>query len=101
MFIDNRKRIARFVKRVPDMRGDVALYQLTVPLDERDFRGRLVKRHRYVIVCSVMQPHTGMETYICPANEQGKQIGFGKLKGSYKGGMNRVKALQNAGYEVE
>jgi len=43
---------------------------------------------------------SGPETYIFPANGNGKVLSFLELEGSYRGGLNHFKALEGAGYVV-
>jgi hypothetical protein len=54
----------------------------------------------YVVVSAVDAQYTGIETYIFPANEHGKIVCWGELKGSMKGTLSHAEALANAGYTI-
>jgi hypothetical protein len=41
------------------------------------------------------------ETYIFPADSEGAVLHYGELDGSYQGGMDKNKALADAGYTIE
>lgn len=43
---------------------------------------------------------SGPETYIFPANEDGKVVHWAELEGSFRGGLDHERALRNAGFEV-
>lgn len=67
-----------------------SLYELTPPLNG----------HRYVIVSGVRvmgEP----ETYIFPAEPDGQVTRWAELPGSFKGAIDHVEALREAGYEIE
>lgn len=56
--------------------------------------------HEYVVssnshISSIVPP----ETYIFPADKDGKITDWGELDGSFKGDYDHVQALKNAGYE--
>ena len=78
---------ATFVKSV-EGQGHKALYKLNPPLEG----------HEFVVVSSVHAMFTGPETYIFPADKNGKVTNWGELPGSYRGGLNHIKALEDAGY---
>lgn len=59
------------------------------------------KSTEYVIVSAANVYFSGPETYIFPADEEGKIVDWGELEGSYKGGPSHERALRNAGYEVK
>lgn len=65
-------------------------YRLSEPLDG----------HNIVVVSATNVPYSGPETYIFPGDDTGKITGWGELEGSYKGGLDHTKALENAGYTV-
>ena len=73
------------------MRGNASLYRLTPPL----------QKHKYVIVSAVVAPYSGAETYIFPANKQGEVTDWGELEGSFRGSLDHLTALENAGYDIE
>lgn len=57
--------------------------------------------NEYVVVSAVVAMFSGPETYIFPADKNGKITSFGELEGSYRGGMSHESALGNAGYEIQ
>lgn len=85
---------ATHMKPVDGMRGDARLYRLDPPL--ADYDGDV---HEFVIVSAVVAD-SGPETYIFPADESGKITDWLEMPGSFKGALDHVAALANAGYEV-
>jgi hypothetical protein len=75
------------------MAGDARHYRLSEPLEGNEH-----------VVVSAVEHYFGftpiIETYIFPADEKGKVIGWGELPGSFQGDTNHEKALSRAGYEV-
>lgn len=65
------------------------LYKLSVPL----------KSYEYVVVSASDIPDIP-ETYIFGSDNQGMVKDWSELPGSFRGEMNHIKALKNAGYEV-
>ncbi len=81
---------------LPDFNGHAAHYRLSVPLGksyDEDF-----KPVSDVVVSAV----TGWahETYIFPADENGKVTAWGELPGSIKGTTSHEEALKEAGYAI-
>lgn len=66
-----------------------SLYKLNPPLDGKDF-----------VVVSASSSFINEEVYIFPSNETGKILSFIELEGSYKGGLDHEKALNNMGYSL-
>jgi len=52
------------------------------------------------VIVSAAAPNSEPETYIFPANREGKALNMIELSGSFKGELNHVRALENAGYKV-
>jgi hypothetical protein len=84
------KYIARKIKRVAGI-GEKILWELCPPLEGYGF----------IITSAVINPYSGAETYIFPANSQGEMLGWLELKGSYRGGLSHSAALIRAGYIPE
>jgi hypothetical protein len=70
--------------------GDAALYRVEPPHEG----------HEYVVVSAVVVPCSGPETYIFGCDSLGKASDFSALGGSFRGQLDHVAALSNAGYEV-
>lgn len=83
-------KTAKFIRALDGFIGEAALFKLSEPLEGHD----------HVVVSATVVPFTGPETYIFPANPDGRVKDYGELAGSYRGGLNIAEALENAGYEV-
>jgi hypothetical protein len=83
-----------------DFNGQAHCYRLDPPLKWRDWRNDLEHAAEFVVVSATVAMYSGPETYIFPSDENGKVINWGELDGSFKGALNHVTALRNAGYEV-
>jgi len=97
-------KTAKLIKeKLDDFIGHANLYKLShsikydKPWNEID---PPAKKTKYVIVSAVSAMITGPETYIFPANSKGEIIDWGELDGSFKGGLDHSKALQNAGFSI-
>lgn len=91
---------ATFVKSL-DWRGDARLYRLSAPVDVDEYGGHGVKTTDFVVVSAVaMKSHGICETHIFPSDAEGKPYNFLELAGSFQGGLDHARALNNAGYEV-
>lgn len=55
---------------------------------------------QYIVVSATVVPSSGPETYIFPADENGKITDWGELPGSYRGGLDHAQALMNGGFEI-
>jgi hypothetical protein len=75
--------------------GDARLYRLSAPLT--DDAGNPTE---YVIVSATFALYSGPETYIFPANADGKVTNWGELPGSFQGCLDHEAALGGAGYTV-
>lgn len=90
---------ATFVRRLQEWRSEAHLYRLDPPApygwgDEP----RPTTDH--VIVSAVFAPFSGEETYIFPATAAGEAIEMGEMDGSFRGGLDHKRALQEAGYKI-
>lgn len=92
---------AEFIKFLDNYTGDARLYKLTTPIikegwDEED----PPQTYKYVVVSATVVMFSGPETYIFGADKDGKVLDWCELNGSFRGGLDHTKALENAGYEV-
>ena len=80
------------IKNVKEAQGRACLYELSEPLGG----------YEYVIVSAVKSRLTDIdgETLIFGSDETGKIKSFLELPGSYNGGMDHQKALNDAGYDI-
>ncbi len=83
---------AKAIKNVKETQGQACLYELSEPLGG----------YEYVVVSAVKSRLTDMdgETLIFGSDETGKIKSFLELPGSYNGGMDHQKALNDAGYDI-
>ena len=81
---------ARYKRTLEGFAGIAKLYQLTPPIDTAI---------KFVVV-SATDGYSGPETYIFPADRQGRVTHWGELAGSFRGSLDHEKALRNAGYTV-
>ena len=88
------RRTATFIMDVEraEVRGDQRLYKVDPPMVDDDGES-----HEYVVVSAV----TGWfeETYIFPADENGRITDWGELEGSTGGIYDHAGALGAAGYD--
>ena len=76
---------------LPDFQGHAALYRVNPPHEGNEF----------VIASAVNAIYTGPETYLFPADADGRVIGWwNELEGSYRGGLSHAIALGRAGYSI-
>ncbi|HAM40550.1 MAG TPA: hypothetical protein DCP69_04245 [Candidatus Omnitrophica bacterium] len=95
------KRTAALVKELTGFSGKAILYRLSPPMTWESWgEDNKPTEHTttHVVVSAVFAPYTGPETYIFPADKDGKVIDWGELDGSYRGGLDHEAALSNAGY---
>ena len=94
---------ATFVKDLKGWLGIAKLYKLSksvkfdIPYAEDDLPA---KETSFVIVSSAVSMVTGPETFVFPADEEGKVMSWGELKGSFRGNPDHKKALRRAGYKM-
>jgi hypothetical protein len=92
--IDMRKS-AVAVKSIKEAKGVACLYKLSEPL----------VGYEYVVVSAARDASNNYEeqigeTFIFGSDESGKIKSFLELPGSYKGGLDHQKALNDAGYDI-
>lgn len=85
---------AKMIRQLDGWTGDAALYELSKPITDRDGL-----KHKFVIASATLVLGSP-ETYLFPANAEGKCLDFGELTGSYRGGLSHTKALLGAGFAV-
>ena len=96
-------KTATFVEDRNGWNGHASLYKLSHAVEyngPRSDNDPPAKRTQYVIVSAVVAPATGEETYVFPADAQGKVLSWTELDGSYRGGMSHTEALWQAGFEL-
>ena len=89
------RKSAIAVKNIKEARGRACLYKLSDPL----------MGYEYVVVsaakdCKDNYDNMTGETFIFGSDELGKIKSFLELPGSYKGGLDHQKALNDAGYDI-
>ena len=84
---------ATFIKQLKKgFKGDARLYKLDPPLLDIE----------YVVVSATIPVFGGgPETYIFKSSNTGEVKYWGELEGSFRGGLDHIKALAGMGYEVE
>ena len=94
------KKIATKIKRLEDFTGEAWLYRLSPPIIVKaDYDGGFNGEVEYIVVSATVALYSGAETYIFPANDKGEVVDWGELDGSYRGGLDHIKALREAGYK--
>lgn len=100
MSCDENKKTATFVKKIEGWIGDARLFRLSAPMsydeDSEDENSKSETDH--VIVSAVAT--FGDETFIFPATADGEVLNMCEMVGSFKGNLDHVQALRNAGYEI-
>jgi hypothetical protein len=89
-------KTAKLIMNIKGWRGDARLYKLSEPVEYNAEE----KKTKFVIVSAVHTSFSGSETYIFPANKDGAVTDWGELEGSFRGGLDHVVALENAGFTV-
>ncbi len=90
-------KTAKLIKTLNDKHyKQQALYELSEPL--KDFNEE--KEFKFVVV-SAINNEFGIETYVFGADKDGNITDWGELPGSFKGSMDLVGALGEAGYAIE
>lgn len=90
---------ATFIKNWYNGVADQSLYRLDDPVSYKD-ENDAEQSTEYVVVSAAIAMFTGPETYIFPADEDGKVLDWGELEGSYRGGLDKKSALEGAGWVV-
>ena len=95
------KGVATFIKDIKNWKGDAQLFKLDskVPYDYNYDKEVMEKETQYVIVSAVVA-YSGPETYIFPADRNGKFLDWGELNGSFQGGLDHKKALNGLGFKI-
>lgn len=90
------------LRKVPGFKGVAFLYRLDPPLPARALPGRLRREqvsNEYVISSAVVVAY-GPETYLFPADEEGRVVSWVELPGSQKGTLDNDAPLIELGYEI-
>jgi hypothetical protein len=93
-------KTAKKIKQLDGWRGGASLYELSESVKFTQVYGGPKQETNYVIVSAVYAMYSGPETYIFPANEKGEPLNMRELPGSFSGGEDHKRALNNAGFEV-
>ena len=94
-------KTATFIKELKNFRGEARLYKLSEPLveDKSWYDEEAVpSKYDYVVVSAVNIEYSGPETYISGADKDGNVLDWMELSGSFRGALDYVRALHNAGY---
>jgi|TARA_E500000331_G_scaffold348370_1_gene389881 hypothetical protein len=83
------------IKNVREAKGRACLYRLSEPL----------AGYEYVVVSAAKDARNDYgqvvgETFIFGSDESGRVKSFLELPGSYRGGLDHQKALNDAGYDI-
>ena len=89
------RKSAVAIKSVKEAKGRACLYRLSDPL----------MGYEYVVVSAAKDARDSHdqvvgETFIFGSDESGKVKSFLELPGSYRGGLDHQKALNDAGYDI-
>ena len=89
------RKSAVAIKNVKEAKGSACLYKLSDPL----------MGYEYVVVSAAKDARDSHdqvvgETFIFGSDESGKVKSFLELPGSYRGGLDHQKALNDAGYDI-
>jgi len=89
------RKSAVAIKNVKEAKGRACLYRLSDPL----------MGYEYVVVSAAKDARDSHdqvvgETFIFGSDESGKVKSFLELPGSYRGGLDHQKALNDAGYDI-
>ena len=83
--------MSKFVTKIKDVNNRQVLWKAEPPLDG----------HEYIVTSQSNVMFTGAETYIFPADKDGKIIDYGGLRGSYRGELNHKKCFASIGYCIK
>jgi len=87
-----------FVKDVSGhFQGTAYLYKLSepIPYNWNWKEKKYTDETEYVVASGVHAMFSGPETYIFPADEEGKVLGWGELPGSQQGYIDPERAIRN------
>lgn len=85
------KRNAKFVKDIGGFTGSAKLYRVSPPVTFSN--GTENRKTNYIVVSATVAMFSGPETYLFPADNNGKVLGWEELDGSYRGGMDHQMAI--------
>jgi hypothetical protein len=96
-------KLATLVKKLDDWRGDARLYKLSEPVEyevynEDDDEGVIEKTDFLVVSAAVAIDNGDLETFIFPADDDGRAMSMMHLPGSIVGVLNHQLALLQLGY---
>jgi len=91
---------AYFIGYVDGFSGEARLYRLSEPAEYYCVDEGKVLHCDYVVVSAIVGPWFGVETYIFPADKDGKVLSWGEMDGSCRGVWDHELVLRKAGYEV-
>ena len=94
-------KTAKFIKTLDDWRSSAKLFELSEPMEYELLDSNERRKTSFVIVSAVIAMFTGAETYIFPATKDGEAINHLEMYGSFRGELDHIQALNNAGYTVE
>lgn len=95
------KKTATFIKDLDDFTGTAKLYRCDPPMETEPWDDEEEpERFEFIVASAAVAFGTGPETYLFGANEDGEVVAWGELPGSYRGGLDHERAIENAGYEV-
>jgi hypothetical protein len=80
--------------------GDARIYRVDPPMSYYPTWEGPASLADHVVVSATTVMYTGPETYIFPADAEGKVLDWGELDGSFRGRLDHEEALRGAGYEV-
>lgn len=86
------------LRNLPNSRSDAALYRLSEPVPygwNKD-----AGTTKYVVVSAVVAPYSGPETFIFPADKDGKILLWAEMDGSFRGALDHEAAIRNAGWTL-
>lgn len=75
-------------------RADWRHYKLSEPYDVLDWQDLPVVTTEYLIVSAADVPYSGPETYVFPADANGKVVDRGELPGSFRGALDHARAIE-------
>lgn len=96
--------VATKIKDLESFRGQAALYSVEPAIQYEEIGGSKNKTN-FIVVSAARVPFMlfggdSRETYIFPADQEGEVVYWGELDGSYRGGLDHKKALNDAGYTL-
>lgn len=101
----NDKTATLIQDNLPGYKGHAALFKLSPPMeghpDWDDDGNKTIRTHEFVVLsATIAWDHGSAETFIFPANEEGKVTDWGELPGSKRGTLDHDYILWRKGYQV-